>query len=1303
MDICFEKTKRKKKHAPVINVELHNFCKTVPKIKKKYLKMSSNTNKTNSSGQKDSVVLHGYLKKLKTMKKKYFVLFEEYGKLPARLEYFDSEKKFKSKASPKRSITLSSCININRRLDTKHDYVITLSTKDDGFGIVMDSEDDMNNWLRTMLKLQTGPNAYSDTPKPFYEHVWQVLVQRKGLAEKKGILGNYHVCLSSKSVTLIRIGSERTNIGEQRVPVIEFFLTSIRRCGDSKCYFYMEVGRHSVIGAGELWMETKDALIAQNMHTMILNVMSTNADDTYGPMRKRSSSATESSKPVTILQRRQTHSGGKTLTSSPISTLNRDRCDSLPSSRNRTTTESGYNKCDNSSMPPSRTMSSLSTVPSSAYSRRSHSPPMNNNVLSPTVGCSESDGSSLSIDETDSMKHCPPTDDSPCFSTRFYNSHSPGGVIPEENCDEFWYTENKKPNTATSATLNKNLDSRRVFSTDTESQYLDMGNSMSEYMDMGNSSINQHVEKNVSASPSETVCCDNNFAGAECTSISYGNSRTSSFTEETVDGYVHMSPQNSDYVDMEQSMKNRRKLFNANQVASSDVSNVPLKDMSFDEYSLEKINSSVLPDEDEMHDLTERPPRAYSVGSRIEHHNNQKLRYEVVANSEQNNCRVRAFSVGSRSKVPRCDLQRNILLSNANNSKKLNVGTSKSSIASLEPTSESTRGRKSSSAPLLIHKSQNSVDRMDDLMEIDFSKNSGSNSNSGSLKSTGASSSYHLNPIKNSHLRSSIFSSSPVQNTSIKSHDTRSDPIQIQRDNGYLEMRPVIYANSSGSYDEHNFSVPNQSASPEVSGSLTHRMKCEDSRKIETPEGYLEMSWNGNRDNNSSSSFKSRSPSSYLFDKKSKSISKMPSIVNNRNISNNTSNLSMLHEQNKTAQCSQKSTVNKSETSHRKKITEQMNHSFTISEEKAIGNDLSEKFKNLLINLSKENTNQLSSNVNIDLSMADFECHNYLHFVAGTKPIPLNKKEDKSVPRIDNSKDDYCQLKAGPNQNLQKSSSLYNKTESDDSSYSLNRNESSNLISSKTDNCLEIDRDLNRTSKCTPNLPFPPSLRNHRLNNSNRQVKGSGYELLHICSDSSLQTKKNITRPSSVNSDRIFPNENSQYRSNFVNNDCLQSNSVSSSAAMLCLSSYFSQKTDDNRSQEPSKNESINNNDENKQKSSDSLSPKALKQHDTSFALNSSSPQIVPMCQPAINTQLGLHYASLDLPASTTKNFNKSFGLLNNSTKSTSTADDNSTRLSPNPNLNTNSSSQQSAFTYAKIDFNQCDIKKFKSVTQNNL
>lgn len=80
--------------------------------------------------------------------------------------------------------------------------------------------------------------------------------------------------------------------------------------------------------------------------------------------------------------------------------------------------------------------------------------------------------------------------------------------------------------------------------------------------------------------------------------------------------------------------------------------------------------------------------------------------------------RVRAFSVGSRAKYPRCDqdLIREVMRPNINNNIMMEG-----------------KGRKSTSAPLLVHKSQSSVERMSDLMEIDFSQNSSDRSGSGSV------------------------------------------------------------------------------------------------------------------------------------------------------------------------------------------------------------------------------------------------------------------------------------------------------------------------------------------------------------------------------------------------------------------------------------------------------------------------------------------------------------------------------------------------------------------------------------------
>lgn len=54
------------------------------------------------------------------------------------------------------------------------------------------------------------------------------------------------------------------------VYILYSLFLSLFRCGESQRFFYMEVGRHSALGAGELYLETDDPLIAQNMHTTIM-------------------------------------------------------------------------------------------------------------------------------------------------------------------------------------------------------------------------------------------------------------------------------------------------------------------------------------------------------------------------------------------------------------------------------------------------------------------------------------------------------------------------------------------------------------------------------------------------------------------------------------------------------------------------------------------------------------------------------------------------------------------------------------------------------------------------------------------------------------------------------------------------------------------------------------------------------------------------------------------------------------------------------------------------------------------------
>lgn len=122
----------------------------------------------------------------------------------------------------------------------------------------------------------------------------------------------------------------------------------------------------------------------------------------------------------------------------------------------------------------------------------------------------------------------------------------------------------------------------------------------------------------------------------------------------------------------------------------------------------------------------ERPVRAYSVGSRLEH-NKRKMRVDLLTQEHSNNStsRVRAFSVGSRAKVARSDLHKG--LPNSTNLTKANsqdivnlittINNNKMNSNSMQKTQHalniinnnnnnsgpSTGNRKSNSSPLLAN------------------------------------------------------------------------------------------------------------------------------------------------------------------------------------------------------------------------------------------------------------------------------------------------------------------------------------------------------------------------------------------------------------------------------------------------------------------------------------------------------------------------------------------------------------------------------------------------------------------------
>ena len=107
------------------------------------------------------------------MKKKFFVLHETLDNKPARLEYFDQQKKFEQGQAAKRVILVAGSFAVNKKEDCEQKYVISVFTDKDTFSVVANSEREQLEWLKDLVELQRGGLVGQDSPglehdRPFF-------------------------------------------------------------------------------------------------------------------------------------------------------------------------------------------------------------------------------------------------------------------------------------------------------------------------------------------------------------------------------------------------------------------------------------------------------------------------------------------------------------------------------------------------------------------------------------------------------------------------------------------------------------------------------------------------------------------------------------------------------------------------------------------------------------------------------------------------------------------------------------------------------------------------------------------------------------------------------------------------------------------------------------------------------------------------------------------------------------------------------------------------------------------------------
>ncbi|XP_068205757.1 insulin receptor substrate 1-B isoform X3 [Palaemon carinicauda] len=747
-------------------------------------------NKVRSSGSlvsNDDIVKCGHLKKLKeaplqqkaegmaqealrmldrrTMKKKFFVLRRGTGSdNPARLEYYDSEKKFRQGAPPKKPIILRSCFSINKKKDAKHNHVIALHTDQDSVSVAAESEAELNEWLSSLkVHMQQSVAETDGQSKKLYEHVWLVVVQPRSLGSSKSLTGEYRICLTYRSIAMVRNGDCHK---------IEFPLNSIRRCGHADAFFFLGLGRSAITGAGDLWMLTEDPVIAENMHNVIQKAMHDPSNLSEEPVRERT----------------QSMSHNRSIDGSTVCHP-RSRCGSMPS-RSRTSSEGSVQTVPNKLLPPNcpHQMDGPGsfclhpiTRPQSMYSSSlsSYPQPFASALFSP--GSSESMESTTSVDECDGPQ-TPDIENSCIDEEASYVEMKRGNSI--HGREQLQTTFTLPINNRTIPSFSKDLvspvsgnsmDGQCVVSSPHEN-YMKMGSPSS---DRGGYMLMDRVPMQISQgqgsvgsessgylhmapvnSPGSSLPSWPPYTSSQVSSPphSANHSRIPSLVDDSSDSYLSRTPGHIDegvksldmssrdhegYLDMTvtPSIPLTRSPSDGDSFpemspgsSCSFTSGTPSSDHRFPEYIAEKSGSGSYCGYSEDDDSSiERPIRTNSVGSKPEQFRSRKNRLEV---SPAEPARVRAFSVGSRVGLRLAGSRTGYVASGTS-------GVTSASITEFSPSIKE-KGKqvksKSTSAPILgsspisnswsgtpgtffqgFLKTRNQ--ERSDLMEFDFTKN----------------------------------------------------------------------------------------------------------------------------------------------------------------------------------------------------------------------------------------------------------------------------------------------------------------------------------------------------------------------------------------------------------------------------------------------------------------------------------------------------------------------------------------------------------------------------------------------------
>ena len=163
--------------------------------------------------------------------------------------------------------------------------------------------------------------------------MWHVTVENKELVGGKNssmtsLQGAHRVCLTHDQMVFVPAtntgGTDYTRGGPIEIPI-----TKIRVCGHKEGMFFIQPGRSSGIGHGNLWLDLGDEVMAGSMHQTILKVMYALNQEEANGYRGRSYSSGSNAGRTRSIRSHHNNPPPSQIGMGKVSN-NRLRCDSLP-------------------------------------------------------------------------------------------------------------------------------------------------------------------------------------------------------------------------------------------------------------------------------------------------------------------------------------------------------------------------------------------------------------------------------------------------------------------------------------------------------------------------------------------------------------------------------------------------------------------------------------------------------------------------------------------------------------------------------------------------------------------------------------------------------------------------------------------------------------------------------------------------------------------------------------------------------------------------------------------------------------